>query len=357
MPMVFPLSCSRTPTLPLKCATIMPSSQLLRFLVVLLFLSLVPKNATARDDFRVVLLSDTQFYSESFPETYMTQLRWIKDRAESDRIKFVIHLGDIVQNPDAENEWENADRAHRILDGVVPYSVLPGNHDLAHENGRTTHNAPLYNKYFPVARFEKYSWYGGHQGQTNANNYCFFEAGGAKYLILSLEYAPTDITLEWAGNVIARHPDHRVILATHCYMRPAGRDCICGGKLGNSGQEIWSKLVRKHGTIFLVVSGHVLGVAHQTSTNDAGGKVHEILCDYQGHPNGGNGWLQILHFVPAQSKLYVEAYSPLLQRSNKDPQHTYVLSLNNAPIVATAPSSTEPAELGIQTKVGPAQMQ
>jgi len=262
--------------------------------------------------FTVALLPDTQLYSEKFPDTYIAQTEWIKHRAGRDNIKFVIHLGDIVEHAGAEREWENADRAHRVLDGAVPYSILPGNHDM--NDKRET---PLYNKYFSPARFEKCPWYGGHEDETNDNNYCFFHAAGMKFMVLSLEFNPTDQTLKWAGKVLGAQRDCRVIVATHEYMDTKGRR--------DAGNNVWNRFLRKHGNIFMVVSGHVLGVGHQTSTNDAGGKVHEILCDYQGLPNGGNGWLQTLRFVPAENKIYVEAYSPLLDKHNKHPEHTYTL--------------------------------
>ena len=73
--------------------------------------------------FVVVLLPDTQNYAEKFPGTYTTQTEWIRSRIEPDNVKFVIHLGDIVQNAHVVEEWDNADQAHRVLDGVVPYSV------------------------------------------------------------------------------------------------------------------------------------------------------------------------------------------------------------------------------------------
>jgi hypothetical protein len=67
----------------------------------------------------------------------------------------------------------------------------------------------------------------------------------------------------------------------------------------------------------------VLGVALQTSTNDAGGKVLEMLTDYQGLANGGDGWLRSLKFVPGENKINVETYSPVLDKYNKDPQETF----------------------------------
>jgi 3',5'-cyclic AMP phosphodiesterase CpdA len=280
-------------------------------------------------DFTIVLLPDTQNYSESFPDTYLAQTEWIKDRAGDDNIKFVIHLGDIVQNyNDAEEEWKVADRAHRVLDGVVPYSVVPGNHDMGMVGKKLTRDTLLYNKYFPPGRFDKYPWYGGHYGEGNDNNYCLFDAGGMKFLVLSLELYPRDETLAWAGRVLEEHRDHRVIVATHCYMRPEGRDKKGGlayRMAGASGEELWDKFIRKHENIFMAISGHVLGVGLQTNLNDAGLPVHEMLVDYQGLPNGGDGWLRILRFVPSENKIHVKGYSPLLDETNEHSAHTFTL--------------------------------
>ncbi len=276
----------------------------------------------AEKSFTVVLLPDTQNYSEKFPETYVAQTLWIRDRVKDDNIKFVVHLGDIVQTSTKKPEWENADRAMRLLDGVVPYSMVPGNHDLI-VNSR---DSALYNEYFAPARFADCKWYGGHMGDTNDNNFCFFEACGMKFMVVSLEFAPRDEALQWAAEVTRRYPDRRVIVATHCYMRPNGRDTACATSYkvaGNSGEQMWQKLIRKQPNIFLVVSGHVLGVGLQTSTNDAGGKVLEMLTDYQGLPNGGDGWLRSLRFVPDENKIYVTTYSPLLDKYNDDAKETF----------------------------------
>ena len=54
--------------------------------------------------FSVVILPNTQIYSQSFPDIYTAQTTWIKQRVGADNIKFVIHMGDIVQHPDLEEE-------------------------------------------------------------------------------------------------------------------------------------------------------------------------------------------------------------------------------------------------------------
>lgn len=282
---------------------------------------------SAAEPFSVVVLPDTQNYAWKFPETYVAQTQWIRDNVEKENIKFVMHLGDLVQHyNDSEEQWQVADRAHRLLDGVVPYSVLPGNHDLGRTEEQLTRETTFYNKYFGPQRFAGSRWYRGHWKETNDNNYCTFEAAGMKFLVISLEYAPRDEVLAWARRVANAHPDHRVLVATHCYMRPAGRDANTGGNLGNSGEGIWEKFIRRSGNVFLVSSGHVIGVGRQTSTNDAGHPVHETLVDYQGLANGGNGWLRVMRFVPDEDKIEVRAYSPLLDKTMEGEDHTFDLN-------------------------------
>ncbi len=310
----------------------MKTRPILGFVLAFLFLA---GFVSAADPFSVVVLPDTQNYAEKFPDTYMTQTRWIAGNIQKENIKFVIHLGDIVQNHnESEAQWQVADRAHQLLDGAVPYSMLPGNHDLEYKDKVYSRETKFYNKYFGPQRFTGRPWYGGHWGETNDNNYCTFEAGGMKFLVISLEYAPRDEVLAWATEVFAAHADHRAILATHCYMRPTGRDDKSGGALGNSGDGIWEKFVRRSPNVFLVTSGHVLGVGRQVSTNDAGKPVHETLVDYQGLNNGGDGWLRIMRFVPDENTIEIRAYSPLLNQTMEDEGHTFNLPYDMTPQAA-----------------------
>ena len=294
---------------------------------------LVVSAAEPNEDFTVVLMPDTQFYSEKFPDTYVQQTLWIRSRVKEDNLKFSIGLGDIVQNAKEEQEWINANRAASTLDGVLPYSMVPGNHDQASKDKMLTRNTSLYNKYFPVSRYEGEKWYGGHMGEKNDNNFCFFEGAGKKFLVLSVEFHPTNETLAWAAEVCQKHPQHNVIVATHSYLGLKSRtpSPLKGyGLEGNSGDEMWDKLIRKQPNIFMVVCGHVGGVNMQTSKNDAGEPVIELLTDYQNLKNGGDGWLRTMKFVPAENKIHVTAYSPLLKEYNNDPKHTHTIDLDFA---------------------------
>jgi hypothetical protein len=70
------------------------------------------------------------------------------------------------------------------------------------------------------------------------------------------------------------------------------------------------------------------GVNLLVSKNDAGGQVIEILTDYQNLEKGGLGWLRTMKFVPAENKIYVDCYSPLLKEHNTDPKHTHTIDLD-----------------------------
>ena len=84
----------------------------------------------------VVMLPDTQLYSESNPEIFHDQTRWVADHVEEENIRFVTHVGDIVQNYDqVEEEWQVADDAMARIEELVPWGVAIGNHDDGQRRG------------------------------------------------------------------------------------------------------------------------------------------------------------------------------------------------------------------------------
>ncbi|MBN2292396.1 MAG: metallophosphoesterase [Pirellulales bacterium] len=271
-------------------------------------------------EFTVALIPDTQYYCDpntgGTPEMYYKLTSWLKKRVRTDNIRFAIHLGDIVNNPNAHDEWIVADRAQKILHPAVPFSVLPGNHDLGSED--------YYNRFFGPERFKGRPYYGGHQGTANNNNYCFFSGGKMDFMVLSLEYNPSEKTLLWAQRVLEAHPRRRIIVATHSYLALKGRK--------PEGERIWKNLISKNDRIFMVTSGHISGWNHQISTNDNGRPVIEILSDYQWEPDGlthpplgGDGWLNIMKFVPREDKIYFKSYSPYLNKWRRTELHEYTL--------------------------------
>src|SRR5690349_18779589 len=88
----------------------------------------------AAQDFTIVALPDTQFYSQSYPQIFNAQTQWIKDNATKLNIKLVLGEGDIVNGGGELGQWQNADAAMRTLNGVVPYMSAIGNHDYDHND-------------------------------------------------------------------------------------------------------------------------------------------------------------------------------------------------------------------------------
>ncbi len=276
--------------------------------------------------FTIVMLPDTQRYSEKRPDLFLAQTDWIKRNREVENIVFVAHVGDLVQNRSKKpSEWKVADEAMAVLDGVVPYGVTIGNHDYDSDDGVQKGLATMYLQHFsPDKRFKGRAGYGG-ASPNGLNSYHLLSAGGVDFVMLFLEVDAPDDALAWASGVLGQYPTRAAIVTIHTYMRHKGKE---GGREtkreyredGNAGEEIWQKFIRCHPQIFVVLCGHVGGLVEyrQTSQNDAGESVLEMLADYQGRENGGDGWLRLIRFVPDKREIQMRTYSPSLDRFETD---------------------------------------
>ena len=66
-------------------------------------------------DFTIVVLPDTQYYSESYPNILNSQMQWIVANASGLNVQAVLGVGDIVNNSTNSTEWTNADAAFNEL--------------------------------------------------------------------------------------------------------------------------------------------------------------------------------------------------------------------------------------------------
>ena len=275
--------------------------------------------------FSIVVLPDTQNYvnllDAGTPEIFTSQTQWIADNAATMNTVFVTHEGDITDNTDRPEqgdvpaEWERANTSMSLLDGVAPYGLLPGNHDYP-----TTY----FNTYFPYTRYDSESWYGGHYGTTNDNSYQLFSAGGDDYIILHIEYNPgstiDDPVIAWADGVLKANADRIAIITTHAYLD-------ANGNRTSEGTGIWNVLVQGNDNVYFVLCGHVSAEAMRTDLV-GGREVHQLLANYQGRANGGDGWLRIMTFDPDADEVYVQTYSPWLDDSETDTNSDFVLAFD-----------------------------
>jgi hypothetical protein len=293
---------------------------------------------------RIVLLPDTQGYSEKFPHILDSQINWVARNAGN--ISFVLQQGDLTQHNNDE-QWQIVQSAFTRLNNKVPYVLALGNHDMgsAPRKFADERNTVLYNKYFPYQTMAALPGFAGaFEANKTDNAYYLFETGKVKWLVLSLEFGPRNMVLDWANNIVSAHTDRLVILNTHAYMyndstrmgpgdnwlaKGYGIGKDTGASAVNDGEEIWNKLVKIHANIRFVFSGHVLrsGVGTLVSINDAGLPVYQMLATYQGGVTGsvneGNGFLRILDMNFKKGTLNVRSWSPFTKLEMDRPGHNF----------------------------------
>jgi len=153
-----------------------------------------------------------------------------------------------------------------------------------------------------------------------------------------LEFGPRDVVLTWANEVVAAHPERRVIVLTHAHLYPddtlqgapehQGNPTANGRQ--NNGTHVWEKLLRRHANIAFVFNGHSVilpnaGVPGQedqvgrlVGVGDAGNRIFQIAADYQSRPLGGGGFMRIVRFFPDRDAFSVHTYSPYLEQHLTD---------------------------------------
>ncbi len=247
------------------------------------------------DDFTVVVIPDTQNMATSYPAVFNSMTQWIAGNKTSQNIVFATSVGDIVNTSSNTTEWTRADAAYDILDAAnVAYSVGPGNHDLY----------GLYENYFGISRFSGKPWYGGYYGSDNYNNYSLFSASGMNFILINLQYNSTSAMLDWADALLKANPTRRGIFVQHNILNV---------------NDTWQNqapytALKDNPNLFLMLCGHMHtssdGAAYRAELGDDGHTIHIMMADYQDYPNGGNAYMRLLRFSPANDVISATTYSP-----------------------------------------------
>jgi 3',5'-cyclic AMP phosphodiesterase CpdA len=295
-----------------------------------------------QDYFTIAVLPDTQYYSESNPGMFKQQTQWIADHVQSQHIDFVIQVGDLVQDYSVDKEWINAQKAMNVIRNAgIPYSVVPGNHDVNFAAGNPTY----YDKYFPYTDFTGYPWYGSGQyppgkgapapnypANSNTSNYETFSAMGQNLLILNLACTPKVLVnkglYDWANNVLSYYRKYRAIVVTHGYIDTTGNFT---DESDVSGIEIWNNVVKQNSNIAAVICGHITGKTISQSTGTNGNIIENLLFDTQEETHGGTGWLRLYKFYPKLNQVSAITYSPYLAQYDDSPQGTFSFNMKMTP--------------------------
>jgi hypothetical protein len=304
-----------------------------------------PGKTFGLDSHLIAVLPDTQVYAQLYPGLLDAQTEWILANSRKYTISYTFHLGDITNN-NTPAEWQHAVDAFSILDGVVPYAIVPGNHDYGPSGDASTRDT-LMNDYFSYPQISAWPTFGGaYQPGRLDNTYHLFSIGPRKLIVLALEWGPRDEVIAWANQVMDRYPDRWGIMVTHAYLNnddlrydykdtshPQDFDPHFYATPGvNDGEELWQKLVRKHNFV-MVLNGHVLGdgTGYLASTTDTGITCHQMLANYQFRTLGGEAYLRVLELLADGNTVRVYTYSPLYDSFLTDPDQSLTFKLDWPP--------------------------
>jgi hypothetical protein len=379
--------------------------------------------------FTIAVIPDTQHYLDyrkqtaaGFPfdavEMFYDQMRFIAANSvgEGGDIVFATAVGDVwehqtkpidpgslkagiraVDNPALAGVLEVTDRTRTVempaarrgyamLDGKLPFSVAPGNHDYdsqftdaKHPPGKSADpyggvgmlfsgGLDNFREVFGAQTpfFKDKPWYVG-SFNGGADSAQVFDAGGYRFLHIGLEMAPADDVLAWAAEVVKAHPGLPTIVSIHDHLDSRGQrapnpvvDWKKVDPRRNNAEDLWRKFVSKHDQVFLVVSGHHRGQSFRVDANDAGNPVYQAMADYQdrmqtyrtvtGEPHGvktppsgrnavGDGWLRLLKFALQDDAaiIHVQTYSTYYKAySTQIPQYAAWYKIDDAPDMSDA---------------------
>ena len=310
------------------------------------------------ENWTLVVIPDPQQYAEApNHERYAQMMNWVAANLEPLRVQQVLCTGDLVNANQNPKLWQATSKAFEVLDGKTPYVLCTGNHDYGGPKATADSRETHLSEYFPMDRNP--AWKGvlveagvSAAGQKSLENaaYQFTVPGGQKVLVVSIQFAPTDQNLEWVRSVAKKYADHFVILTTHNYqhslsmknVRSTNRAYKVLKEDGNTGEDIWQKLVKSTPNIRMVISGHISKpddftgcVGWRTDLNDAGKTVYQMLFDTQAlgggwGGNGGDGWLRMLEFTPDMKHVKAYTYSPFFAQNPETAEKAFETSDFNA---------------------------
>jgi hypothetical protein len=255
-----------------------------------------------------------------------------------------------VEMPAVRQAWET-------IAQVLPFSVVPGNHDHDYLWTDPAH-PPLVTESegLPIELIDQIG--GLHVGELGNWTEVFgsdrplfadkpwyvasfrdgacsaqvFDGGGYRFLHLGMEMCPDQAAIDWAQGVIDAHAGLPTILSIHEFINErAERQSIGALDLTridperHGPQALWDKLIAPNDQILVTLNGHFHGVSQRVDRNHHGHQVYQFLVNYQSRkqmlaasvPGAkvldgvGDGWIRLLTFDLAGDtpRLRLRAYS------------------------------------------------
>jgi hypothetical protein len=276
-------------------------------------------------DYSFIVLPDVQCMNRYKYRRFSNMIKWIADNKNNLKLKFLFQVGDLSDVGTVEDYYRTCAQAMNQLNGIVPWSFVPGNHDYD-DDCRASRSTNYFNTYFPYSIHSKLLGFAGaYQEGKMENTYYLHEFDGYKYCVINLEFGPRMEILRWANRLCEKYSDYRVIVQTHAYINPS-RTFLYDTGAGDyawrnnveytTPQQFYDLLVRKNKNIFMAVGGHYCSddIMYVPSIGDNGNKIHSFLIDNQGTVYGNEGigqdTLALFKVNEAKKTMSVCYYSP-----------------------------------------------
>lgn len=329
----------------------------------------VEAEAVTDYDYSMAVIGDTQYYveSETNVQNFYNITQYLSELEK--KPSYVMQVGDITSD-NGENHYTKALTAMgKLKDAGIPHSIALGNHDYP-SAGKVDRNSTNFNTYFSQEYFEAVSdmefypeYYevttssaytktvvaddaesvaeneiklsdvttrscesqsievGDYVFYKSDNNYRLLTAGDTKYMIVTLEFNPRNEVIDWANEVVAAHPEHKVIVCTHGYTQDGeiiksssyylGKDGNNKDTNQNEPNVLWSNFVSKHENIFMLFCGHAHApeITSNVMVGDNGNTVYQyMVAPTMG--NGGDGVFLMMYFNETSGTVDFRYYSP-----------------------------------------------
>ena len=262
--------------------------------------------------FTIAVLPDTQEETSRGLDwgRFEQRTRWLAANKSGLNLAFVGGSGDVTNwGWVARDQLTVASNAMRNIEGsTTPYALPLGNHDTravgwdgvpgsTGYGGSAYQNNPECQQRFPVSECQspklvrhteefnsvfnagRYRNVGGAFEPGKVDNvFTTFNAGGKRWLVLTLELWARPAAVDWARSVVEQHPDHNVIIQTHSYLNGDGTIAQDNGGYGStSPQYLYDRLVSQYPNIKMVFSGPVGSAATRTDRGVNGNTIYSFL--------------------------------------------------------------------------------
>ena len=273
--------------------------------------------------YSIAFIPDTQYIVNRYPKNFEPIYDYILENKDEKNIKYVVGLGDMT-DINSTNEWNMVKKQIDRLNGVIPYSIIRGNHDG--RGGDTKFDSIFGQKNSDY--YKHVAANGGFYKQNSVKNtYLLFEENGVKYMILNLDYGVSEDVLKWADKVISEHPEHRVMIVTHAWLNINAEPYTASDWASPSSEvpgsvnpdQIWKNHFKKHANIDMIICGHTNSdqVLVTPVIGDNGNTVYQILMDGQYADISsfrGLGLVGLMYFTADGRFAKIEYYSTAYDR-------------------------------------------